>query len=514
MRRDNRGISRIVEFVIMFTVFIVIVTAFYSLANIWLRAPIVDYNQEEAMRISEVLINNPGSMDNNNSKINWEDYPAYYNDAPDIDTNMISLGFAKDKSSYGVLSMSKIFGMGKITYPKARTLLGLSAGKNFNITIESINNTKIIGNETKIYWGADYTSAKNVGMYKRIVLIYDSMDNETPYKSARLTICLFDGGVYDEKIVINEIMYAPPGDDEPNEWIELYNPTSMAIDVDEWRIGNKNPDPEGTTWGRLKSIDSDKEIGLRGSIIVSNGFAVIPSTVSNVKKNFTYNPDGVWLRQLDESGTTVSRIAGRLLEDLDTLILKNRYWDTVDEVNYTGVSGSKDTNESLERISPLDDSWYNSSTGFKGGTLGRRNSISDFSNPNLGNLISVGPGRYDTGASYVLYNITVMNNGNITDTITISNISELGWNVSITVLEGGINYTYKDDGTIEANLSAINLCTNVNETYLRLEVNVTIPTGISSGTQNIAIIIAVSEKYSIAYNYTVFDTVSILTKVS
>ena len=56
MRRDNRGISRIVEFVIMFTVFIVIVTAFYSLASIWLRPPIVNYNQEEAMSSGKPVI--------------------------------------------------------------------------------------------------------------------------------------------------------------------------------------------------------------------------------------------------------------------------------------------------------------------------------------------------------------------------------------------------------------------------------------------------------------------------
>jgi hypothetical protein len=495
MRRDNRGISRIVEFVIMFTVFIVIVTAFYSLANIWLRPPIVDYAQEEAMRISEVLIGNPGYMDN--GETNWEDYPAYYKDAPNIDTNMTSLGFAKDKQSYGVLSMSKILGMGKITYFKARTLLGLSTGKNFNISFQ------IIGDETKTCLGADYTNAKNVGMYKRIVAVYNPIDNN--YTSAKLTIRLFDGGFYNESIKINEIMYNPPGDDTKNEWVELYNPTNMAINVTGWRLG-RHGDPN---WMVLKGVDDpsySSDILFRGAIVPSNGFAVVPRNISDVYKNFTCNPDVIWLTK--ETGTPPNE----LNNINDTVILKNRYYDTMDSVPYNASWGGNGNNETLERISPWENNLGESQTGEKGGTLGRRNTRSDFSNPNLGNLISVGPDRCkknEIGIPYILYNITVMNNGNVNHTITISNISKLGWNVSIVWLSGGTANWTNPDGTIGVNLSAINSTTNISHIYAKFRVNVTIPAGTPSGTQNIAIVIAKSSEYSM-----VFDTASILAKVS
>ena len=105
-----------------------------------------------------------------------------------------------------------------------------------------------------------------------------------------------------------------------------------------------------------------------------------------------------------------------------------------------------------------------------------------------------------------------MNNGNINDTIIISNVS--GWNVNITYLSGGTANWTNPDGTIVVNLSAINRTTNISHVYATLMVNVTIPATANPGNQNIAIIIAVSEKYSKTYNYTVFDTTSLLTKVS
>lgn len=498
MRRDNKGISKIVEFVIMFTIFLVIVTSFYSLVNIWTRPPIVNYNQEEAMRISEILIGNPGCMDNNNSKINWEEYPAYYKDAPNIDTNMTSLGFTKDKQSYGVLSMSKILGMGKITYSNAREMLVLSPGQNFNISFQ------IIGNETKTCWGADYTSAKNVGMYKRIVSVYNPINNS--YTGAKITICLFDGRFYDESIKINEIMYAPPLSSN-NKWIELYNPTSMAVNVTGWIIG------EETSSAKIKGVEGGEyleEIGPRGCIIQSNSFAILPwHSRKGVYENFTFGPDAIWL-QLDGTLST--------LNPDDTITLKNKYYDIVDSVSYSSSWGGADANgnnESLEKINPfgenVDGNWDSSTTGLKGGTLGRRNSISDFSNPNFGNLISVGPDRCNISCSpgdTVSFNITVMNNGNINDTIIISNIS--GWNVNITYLSGGNATPVYLDGAVAVNLSAINLTDtdNISHIYVKLRVNVTIPAGTPSGTQNTAIVIAKSSEYSM-----VFDTTILLTKI-
>ena len=524
MRRDNRGISRIVEFVIMFTVFIVIVTAFYSLANIWLRPPIVNYAQEEAMRISEVLINNPGCMDNNNSKTNWEDYPAYYKGAPNIDTNMTSLGFAKNKNSYGVLSMSKILGMGKITYPKARTLLGLSPGQNFNITIESINNTKIIGNETKICWGADYTSAKNVGMYKRIVAVYNPFDNN--YTAAKLIVRLFDGGFCNESIVINEIMYDPPMiDEDSHEWVELYNPTSLAINVSRWSIHNVNPTETG--WQLLQEVIATGEewenVSSRGAIIPADGYAIISQSILTVSANFTFGPDAIWLTQRTPDGSPPSGIGGfGLINTGDTIILKDKYHDIVDSVTYSSgwgddkngdVHHANNERESIEKINPLGPNdgtnWEESRTGGKNGTLGRRNNISIVKT----GLISVGPDRWKDYLGVELpYNLTIMNNGNVNDTINIIISNESYCSVNITYFNGTgwTNLSDSDsDGFLDVNLSAINLCNNVSEIYAKIRVNLTINTTGISNTYVITMVTVKSSEHAGEY-----DTTTLLAKVA
>lgn len=40
--------------------------------------------------------------------------------------------------------------------------------------------------------------------------------------------------VYSKKIVVNEIMYDPVGEDTNNEWIELYNASSVPVDLSGW----------------------------------------------------------------------------------------------------------------------------------------------------------------------------------------------------------------------------------------------------------------------------------------
>jgi hypothetical protein len=43
-----------------------------------------------------------------------------------------------------------------------------------------------------------------------------------------------------ENVVINEIDINPPGDDSKSvsEWVELYNPTDVAIDIGGWAIAS------------------------------------------------------------------------------------------------------------------------------------------------------------------------------------------------------------------------------------------------------------------------------------
>jgi len=64
------------------------------------------------------------------------------------------------------------------------------------------------------------------------------------------------------KVVINEVELNPPGEDRGNEWIELYNPTSDAVDIGGWSLT--------TTHGRTVSVTIPV-----GTTIPPNGYYVV-----------------------------------------------------------------------------------------------------------------------------------------------------------------------------------------------------------------------------------------------
>lgn len=376
MRRDNRGISRIVEFVIMFTVFLVIVTSFYSLVNIWTRPPIVNYNQEEAMRVSEVMIGNPGYLKNESA--DWEECNATV-----LNSNLTSLGFAVDNNSYGVLSMKKIIAMRNLTYKKAKQVMALDY-LNFNITFRYFNGSIMLSNKTDnkttLTFGVNFGDNATVS-WKRIVNIVNLTGK---YENATLTVYLSKHGRFDESVVINEIMYDPPeAGDNFNEFVELYNSANMAVNLSGWIIEDL-----------LETDYTDYllEYNNMGRILSAHNYALIvdnETSVISVSENFTVSPNVLWLTTPKDE--IEYAIGGGLDNPGDTITLRNKYYDCVDKVSYESSWGiDKDVdnddangkNESLEKKNSLgpntEENWSESRVypTTVGGTPGRKNSIS------------------------------------------------------------------------------------------------------------------------------------------
>ncbi|HTY09965.1 MAG TPA: lamin tail domain-containing protein [Bacteroidota bacterium] len=81
----------------------------------------------------------------------------------------------------------------------------------------------------------------------------------------------FSVGVERHSIVINEIMYAPP--DNMPEWIEFYNGSAQAIDMNGWKVSNSN----------IRS----KAVLAASSFIVRPGEYFLASSDSTVRNYFT-----------------------------------------------------------------------------------------------------------------------------------------------------------------------------------------------------------------------------------
>jgi len=133
------------------------------------------------------------------------------------------------------------------------------------------------------------------------------------------------------RIVINEIMYYPPqGDNSYGEWIELYNPNNITVDLSSWWLGNG---VGGYTFPA-------------GSSIPPNGFLVVATNTTWMLKEYSSDPN---FNPAEVYGNTTF-----VLNDTsDTVVLKSNFGVLVDNVTYDSSWGAAGDGKSLERISYL-----------------------------------------------------------------------------------------------------------------------------------------------------------------
>ncbi len=78
--------------------------------------------------------------------------------------------------------------------------------------------------------------------------------------------------VYSTGIIINEVLPAPEGSDEENEYVEIYNAGATNIDISGWKL----QDIQGT---------SKTYVFLQNTIIASNGYLVLKRPQTNIILN-------------------------------------------------------------------------------------------------------------------------------------------------------------------------------------------------------------------------------------
>ena len=166
---------------------------------------------------------------------------------------------------------------------------------------------------------------------------------------------LYVGGMPSEHsestLIINEIMYDPLTGHA--EWVELFNPGSIGIDLCGWKISDS---------------DSSKKavVTEQGTIVPPSGYAVISE--NPIIYNYPAS-EGIFL--------TVEEFP-RLNNDADAVILFDPLGIVVDRVDYQHDWGGGD-GYSLERINPriasqVDSNWT-TSTAVDGATPGSENSV-------------------------------------------------------------------------------------------------------------------------------------------
>ncbi|MEW6508332.1 MAG: lamin tail domain-containing protein [Bacteroidota bacterium] len=188
------------------------------------------------------------------------------------------------------------------------------------------------------------------------------------------------------EIVINEIMYAPTGD-EP-EWIELYNPSARTINLRNWRLGDNS--------AMVVIASSDYLLLPKEYLVISKESTI--SIIHNITSKLLIRS----LPSLNNSG--------------DDVILRDLYSRTIDSTKYNPSWGGNTEGKSLERksaaYSSLDANNWGSSVSKNKSTPGKVNSISpkDF---DLSILSVISNKTYVEPGSSLTLNVSIKNLGRL-----------------------------------------------------------------------------------------------------
>lgn len=151
------------------------------------------------------------------------------------------------------------------------------------------------------------------------------------------------------QVVISEIMYDPAGAaPEPNEWVELYNPTSSPIDISGWVLTDDRTFPTPTYEGKCVIPPSTPPIPAMGFVVVMtntltiSGATVITCVPTNGVVGYTFENSGDNLALFDGNSASAHLIYGTLGLDANGNIDGGFYFPLLSGNNANISIGLKD----------------------------------------------------------------------------------------------------------------------------------------------------------------------------
>jgi len=208
-----------------------------------------------------------------------------------------------------------------------------------------------------------------------------------------LVSILFSQVIFSQ-VLITEVMYDLVGSDSPNEFIELYNPSSTAtVDLTNWTISDKN------------STDDLIDIG-DGFLLPPLGYAVIFEGDHNLASGIYSGiiPAGTIRIKVDDNSI------GNSLSTSDSLYLKDSSNNLIDKVGWTDIAADGYSIERVRLDLPNTSSNWEASKNLNG-TPGQANSVAPLNIDGvLINDISFNPFYAQPGES-VVATVSVSNEG-------------------------------------------------------------------------------------------------------
>lgn len=278
--------------------------------------------------------------------------------------------------------------------------LGRVEANNFLVELFYDVNADSTGQQQENIYTANYTKLavgdsiiitksyfpNTAGDYSFIGLVTYTPDEKPANNKAVKKITVADKLTTYNEIVINEIMYAPSGD-EP-EWVELFNSSNRTINLRNWRIGDNS--------ATVVISSSDYPLLPKEYLVISKESTI--STIHNITAKLLIRS----LPSLNNSG--------------DDVLVRDLYSRTIDSTKYNPSWGGSSGGRSLERksvsSSSLDAGNWGTSVSKNKSTPGKVNSISQ-KDYDLSILLVSGNKSYVEPGSSLTLNVTIKNLGRL-----------------------------------------------------------------------------------------------------
>jgi len=255
LNRDENGMTAVIEFLSAFTLFLMILTAFLSLAQLEMGSndTSVDRLDRAAAQGLDRMTSDggwyvpmldDGSLDYPNSTSNWHLQPI-----DDLNQGIVLAGLMNDNK----LDFERINALSNITEDNLARGLGLSAKYSLHLEIKITESDAPTREDLVLFTGGTErgTAQASSTSYKEIQLGQEKF---------LLILEVHNGGRKANNLQITEI--SPRSVSGSPEWIELYNPNDFAIDMNGWSFAHTSP-------------NQDTSLLLREGVISGNSLTIL-----------------------------------------------------------------------------------------------------------------------------------------------------------------------------------------------------------------------------------------------
>jgi len=167
--------------------------------------------------------------------------------------------------------------------------------QQFNNSVTPLDSANVIASTTSL----------TIGSHSFLVRVITSSDEDTLNNFLKTTLVV---GVQPQTLVVNEIMYAPSGS-EP-EWFELFNPSSLVIDLNGWKISNKTVSSKHTITTSSRVLNPQEFVVLTKDTARFNSAHTGISAVIEVSAmpTFMFSNSGDAVVLFDNRNTTIDSV--------------------------------------------------------------------------------------------------------------------------------------------------------------------------------------------------------------